>query len=241
MIIFVTDCGGVFVGQSGFIYSANYPKIYNPNQICEWQIKTDESHSLLLRFMDLDLEKTDNCTKDSLEIFDPVSKKSLWRGCESQIPENNFFKSDYNQLLVVMKAGPGTVHAKGFKANYTITCGARIVTNDSGEIVMKQDHLTSENCTWIIKADDPSKKITFTVTYLNIHVLDEEAGCGTKLTIRDGETEDSPIRYQDCGGKPPKTIVSNGNTLRVSVDIPPDVVLSVEEFDAHYTVLDNGK
>jgi hypothetical protein len=56
-------CGGLFVSQSGFLYSPNYPKVYNPNEVCEYRMRTDESHSIIFMFMDLDLEKTENCTK----------------------------------------------------------------------------------------------------------------------------------------------------------------------------------
>lgn len=235
-----SSCGGIFEGLNGVLYSPNYPKVYNPNQICEWEMKTDVSHRILFRFMELDIENTENCTKDYVEILDPISNKSLFKGCD-QIPETNNFLSEYNKLLLVLKTGPGTIHAKGFKANYTTACGSRILTNDSGEIRLRRDHIAAENCSWIIKADDPAKKVTLTITYLYVHVLDEEDGCETLLTVRDGETDDGPIRYQNCGEKPPKAIVSNGNALRVSINVPANVVLSIEEFDAHYSVLENGK
>lgn len=146
-----------------------------------------------------------------------------------------------------MRTGSGTVLAKGFKANYTLECGSRIVTNDSGEIALKKDITMGQNCTWIIIADDPSKRVTLTITYLNIFAFDdEESECVAHLVVRDGETEDAPIKYQNCGGKPPPAIVSRGNALRVSVNIPDTVLTTFEnlmplgEFDAHYTILDNG-
>lgn len=111
-----------------------------------------------------------------------MTKKSLWKGCDS-IPPNNYFKSEYNELSVILSSGDGTVHAKGFKANFTTACGSRIVTNDTGNIFLKVDHNLFDNCTWIIKSADPTKKITLTISHLYIQ-LPPESKCEIKLKIQ---------------------------------------------------------
>lgn len=146
-------------------------------------MKTDDSHSIVLMFMDFDLEKTDNCTKDYLEVLDTVTKKSLYKGCDKQLPSNNYFKSEYNQLSVILKSGDGAVYSKGFKANYTTACGSRIVTNDTGNIFLRLDHNIFDNCTWVIKSEDPTKKITLTISHLYIQ-LPPEMLCEIKLKIQ---------------------------------------------------------
>lgn len=61
-------CGGRFVGQSGVIHSANYPKNYPHNQNCEWLITVDTYHAVNLTFLDLDLEKSKNCSDDYIKV-----------------------------------------------------------------------------------------------------------------------------------------------------------------------------
>lgn len=61
-------CGGKFSGQSGVIHSTNYPNNYPHNQNCEWLINVDPNHAVNLTFVDLDLERTRNCTDDYIEV-----------------------------------------------------------------------------------------------------------------------------------------------------------------------------
>lgn len=63
-----SKCGGRFIGQSGVIHSANYPQNYPHNQNCEWLISVDYYHAVNLTFLDLDLEKSRNCTDDYIKV-----------------------------------------------------------------------------------------------------------------------------------------------------------------------------
>lgn len=66
-------CGGRYVGQSGIIHSANYPKNYPHNQNCEWLITVDTNHAVNLTFLDLDLERSKNCSDDYIKVkFDLI-------------------------------------------------------------------------------------------------------------------------------------------------------------------------
>jgi cubilin len=61
-------CGGKFTGQTGVIHSANYPKNYPHNQNCQWIIIVDTNHVVNLTFVDLDLEKSRNCSDDYIKV-----------------------------------------------------------------------------------------------------------------------------------------------------------------------------
>lgn len=108
----------------------NYP----PNSYCQWLIRTESSHSVLLEFSDFDLE--DDCSADSVQVYDGPEKrddKLLLRSCGSQIIGTNAMnetkrpgfteplKSSGNEMLVVMEADHG-LEAKGFVAQYTTVC-----------------------------------------------------------------------------------------------------------------------
>ena len=43
-----------------------------------------------------------------------------------------------------------------------------------------------------------------------------------------------------CGSNTPPAFVSNGNALRVSIEVLSEVYFTFNEMEAHYSVLDNG-
>lgn len=165
----VADCGGIFIGTNGIITSPNYPKNYGANKNCEWKIQTDPSHSVLFELIDFDFERSSNCTKDSLEIYDSILNKSLWKGCNNMLPNQTIFKSGRNELIIKMISDDST-EAKGFKGNISIDCGSRIVTNDSGELRYNA-RFENNICVWTIISDDPAKHVTATFTYINTQLM----------------------------------------------------------------------
>lgn len=232
-----SQCGGTTVGTSGIISTPNYPTHnYENNKACEWNIKTDPSHSLLFQFTDFDLEESDNCTKDSVEIYDPATTTVQWRGCGNQLPALNVFMSVRNELNVRLFSDD-SITAKGFKGNFSVVCGAFITTNDSGEFQYRRSSDSNE-CMWVIKAGDPSKKVVLTFTYMNIFIETSE-GCLSKIQVFEGNNIGGPLRATFCGSKAPPAIYSYGHALTVYLNSSSLSYLS--EFDIHYSVLDNGE
>lgn len=233
----LSDCGGTFLVSNIIISTPKYPtQNYENNKNCEWNIKTDPSQSLIFQFIDFDLELSDNCTKDYVEIYDPIFDSVLWRGCGNQMPNQTVFRSQRNQLNVRLVTDQD-ITAKGFSGNFTNNCGARIVTNDTGDFRYQKifSGLDDTVCVWTIIADDPVKKVTVTFTYINIY-LDLE-GCLSKIEVFDGDSDQGSLKTTFCGSKTPPAITSNGNALTVKLNSSSMNFLS--EFDIHYTVLDN--
>lgn len=235
----LSDCGGTFSGSHGVISTPKYPtQNYENKKNCEWNIKTDESHSLTFQFTDFDLESSENCSKDFVEIYDPLFDKQLWKGCGNQMPNRTVFKSERNQLNIRLTTDETTT-AKGFRGNFTQNCGARIVTNDTGGFqFQKSINFDDTVCTWIIISGDPSKKVTLTFTYINIY-LETVEGCPSKIEVFDGDSDQGSLRTSFCGAKAPPAITSNGNALTVKLNSSSLNFLS--EFDIHYSVMDNCK
>lgn len=232
-----SQCGGTTVGTNGIISTPNYPTHnYENNKVCEWNIKTDQSHSLLFQFTDFDLEGSPNCTKDFVEIFDPTTKEIQWRGCGNQLPAFNHFQSTRNELNVRLTSDD-TITAKGFKGNFSVVCGAIITTNSSGEFQYRRNSDSNE-CMWVVKSGDPSKKVVLTFTYMNIF-LETIDGCLSTIIVVEGDKLSGPVRASFCGSKSPPAIYSYGNTLTVYLNSSSLSYLS--EFDIHYSVLDNGE
>lgn len=231
------DCGGKFVSSSGMISSPGYldGHNYGNNLICDWMISTDKSHSLVLELLAFDLVKSDNCTKDYVEVLDPIYNRTLWKGCD-QMPNITSFKSERNELIVRLVTD-GTENAHGFKANFSNSCGGRIVTQDSGDFEFRFTR-DSKECQWAIISEDPAKKIVLTFTYVNIF-LETIEGCLSRVEVFEGDSDKGPLKKTFCGSKTPPAIFSNGNALTVKLN---STSLSfVSEFDVHYSVVDNGE
>jgi cubilin len=231
----LSDCGGKFSASAGMISTPNYPTTnYENKKTCEWNLVTDLSHTLTFQLTDFDLEQSENCTKDRLEIFDPV--KLLWFGCGNQMPNQTTFKAHRNELLVRL-ISDADVNAKGFKGNFSNDCGSRIIVNDTGEFQYRK--LTeSPICIWTIVADDPAKKVALTFSYVSIF-LDTIEGCLVKIEVFDGDSDEGPLRKSFCGSKTPPTLISYGDALTIKLNATSFAMAS--EFDVHYSVLDNGK
>lgn len=234
----VSDCGGVFVASNGVIKTPSYPtKNYDFNKTCEWKIQTDAAYRLTFQLTDFDLESSTNCTRDALEIYDPIFNEMLWRGCGSQMPNVTRFTSKRNELVVRL-ISDATINAKGFIGNFSITCGSRIVTNDTGEIIYRPTG-DPNDCYWTIIADDPSRHVTLTFTYSRIF-YDTEMECFSRVHVYEGDVDSlGAERAKFCGSKVPPAIISHGNSLTVYLNTTS--MSSLSEFDIHYSVLDNGE
>ena len=173
-------------------------KNYDNNQTCEWSLVTDSTHTLTFQLTDFDLERSDNCSKDYLEILDPIMNKVLWKGCGNQLP-NETFRSMRNELLIRL-VSDSAISGKGFIGNYSINCGSRVITSDFGEMTYKRS--TNENiCYWTIIAEDPSKHVALTFSYFSIFF------CYANIFVFEGDVDSlGAQRLQFCEGKVPPTL-----------------------------------
>lgn len=232
----LSPCGGKMVGSKGVISTKDYPsENYENNLICEWNIRTDPFHSIVFQFLAFDLESSENCSKDIVEIYDPVFKNLLWSGCGNEMPNQTFFQSKRNEINVILRTDDSGT-AKGFKGNFSDACGARIVVNDSGSITFRRS-MEVYNCTWNLLAADPTKKITLTFTFVKIFI-EADDNCFSKIYVFEGDSEEGPVKTSFCGSKTPPALVSNGNALTVKLNTTSLNYYS--EFDIHYSVMDNG-
>lgn len=98
-------------------------------------MRTEPSHSILFKFTDFELEN--DCSSDSVQIYDGVEKaddKLLLKSCgihatalsnvlnETGPPGfTEPLKSTGNAMLIIMEADHG-LEAKGFSAQYSTVC-----------------------------------------------------------------------------------------------------------------------
>lgn len=114
------ECGGIFSLPNGQISSPNYPKNYEADTTCEWLLLTEPAHSMTLKFMDFDIERSENCIHDSVKIYSGRAQhedKLIQTLCGNEINTTSLIKSSTNEMLVVMQTD-SSFEAKGFLAKY---------------------------------------------------------------------------------------------------------------------------
>ncbi|XP_039746472.1 cubilin [Pararge aegeria] len=239
-------CGGLIESQSGSIQSINYPKNYDNDNDCLWSIRVPKNHRVDLKFMDLDLYSstdTEEDCGDSIKIYDGPNLLALnytWLIC----PSTNISQiiSRNSTILVQFKTDEyGT--AKGFKANFSMSCGAIIEANEDG-IISNDKFLsyTNQDCTWTILAPEPSKKVKLTIRHLslpkNTDIITNRKCPSSYLRVYDGNDQMAPLIEEYCGRKAPPTIVSHGSALTIQLGSYTNTIEG--QFSAHYSTLTNA-
>jgi len=163
-------CGGRFKGTYGTIHSPNYPQNYDHDSDCGWLLEVPVNHIVELTFSDFDVEPFTNCTFDYVAVYDGPNMNEgtaeIARFCGSSVPNPPVIRSTSNQMFIRLKAD-GSVSARGFLANFTMGCGARIEVGggeESGELTSPYfpHPLWGFNCTWTLSASNPSNLIKTT-------------------------------------------------------------------------------
>lgn len=75
--------------NSSMLQSPNWPEHYRPSRECVWQVKTDESHQISMRFESFDLESHDSCAYDYVEVRDGENLNSelIGKFCGNRAPD----------------------------------------------------------------------------------------------------------------------------------------------------------
>lgn len=252
--VITSKCGGFINTMSGFFYSKNYPKNYDNNLDCIWYISVPSNHRIEINFIDLDLytdtnsnyefRNRNNVCGDSILIYDnndyKPSSNYTYRICPNS--NNTQIVTKYSNVVVQFKTdSDGT--AKGFKANFSITCGALISATQDGIITNNKfiNH-SNRSCVWTIVAPTPDQKISLTLTHISLpkdtNVITNRNCPSTYLRVLDGNDIKSPLLGEYCGRKVPPMIVSHGNAITVELGSYTDRMDG--KFSAHYSSITNA-
>ena len=111
------DCHTEQTGFVGMFTTKYYPKNYNNSLSCEWIINSESSTKIQLRFTDFDIEQSNACDYDFLEIYDGFSSSSdlIGRYCGNEIPD--VIESQSNQLYLYFQTDDSDSRC-GFEATW---------------------------------------------------------------------------------------------------------------------------
>ncbi|CAH0721455.1 unnamed protein product, partial [Brenthis ino] len=239
-------CGGKINAPFGLIHSKNYPMNYDNNLDCVWTLSVPKYHRIEINFISFDLYYTggeddeDDCG-DSIKIydgFDSFSSNYTLLIC----PKSNITHPIISNHSTVKLQFTSDLYgsAKGFKANFTMTCGAVITANSDG--VISNDNFISHhktNCTWVIKAPNLEDKLKLTISHISIpkstDIITNRQCHSSYLKVFDGDDETAPLIEEFCGRKVPPAIISQGSTMTIQLGTYTDTLSG--QFSAHYSTL----
>ncbi|VVC99646.1 unnamed protein product [Leptidea sinapis] len=242
-----SGCGGTIHASTGVIYSKNYPKNYENNMECMWLISVPQYHRIEINILDFDLYKLDDSDEscgDALSIYDGANIITNSNYSQRLCPGSNVTQIITNHSTIFVKFttdNHGT--AKGFKANFTVTCGAEIMVLYDG-VITNERFINNHryNCSWTIISPRPDLKMQLTIQYMSLprdlDVVSNKVCPTTFLKVFDGNDKDSPLIGEYCGIKVPPLIVSHGSALTLLHGTYTGALKG--KFIAYYSTLDTA-
>ncbi|XP_043658315.1 cubilin homolog [Drosophila teissieri] len=196
-----TSCGSVYTALSGKFSSPYYPASYPPNIECLWLLEASVGNSISLTLESLDLEKSDGCNRDYLEVREESERGQLIGVyCGNELPGVIHSRG---AIWMKFKSDDDTV-GEGFMASYNYEHHNEINGTDG---LIQSPHFPSkfqdsEPYSWRITVD---KEYVVEVSLLYLSDLDQP-----HLSFYDG--------YSDIGARIEVTsasepIISSTNVL----------------------------
>ncbi|CAJ0965090.1 unnamed protein product [Ranitomeya imitator] len=248
-----TYCGGVLTGLNGTLSYPSNPgtESYEENLSCSWVIKTEAKKVLRITFPYFNLEVSQTCSFDFLQINDgeTISDYMLGKFCGNTVPEQLF--SSHNALHLWFKSDH-KFNNGGFQINWESqdpVCGGQI-SETHGSISSPGypgNYPPNRDCYWTISVA-PELYITFSFAVLNL----EEHNTAIMITwrlkmvlrpvtpalVRDGNSEWSSVIGKYCDSTIPAPITSSSNNLWIKFKSSASATGS--KFRAFYQVACGG-
>ncbi|XP_063159632.1 cubilin [Candoia aspera] len=203
-------CGGTFHMERGAFNSPSFPEPYPLNVECVWNLLSSPGNRLQLSFTDFQVEESEGCTKDYIEIREGnFSGPLVGRYCGNSLPVN--YTSITGHILWVTFVSDGSISRRGFQATFAHLFGNSIV-GTNGQIASplwprKYPHFS--NYQWMITVNG-TQVIHGDISQMDIEDL---SNCyKDKLKIYDGPNIHSHLIATYCGVAP-SSFTSSGNSV----------------------------
>uniref|UniRef100_A0A8B9CHJ0 Cubilin n=1 Tax=Anser brachyrhynchus TaxID=132585 RepID=A0A8B9CHJ0_9AVES len=207
-----SSCGGTFHMDRGAFNSPGYPESYPLNTECVWTILSSPGNRLQLSFIAFQVELSNGCTKDYLEIREQNATGRLaGRFCGDSLPSN--YTSTVGHILWVKFVSDSSGTGVGFRATFSHLYGNDIVGN-RGQIASPQwprSYPHNSDYQWRISAN-ASQVIHGRILEMDI---ENHHRCRyDKLKVYDGPTIYSRPLATYCGADP-ASFASSGSSMTI--------------------------
>ncbi|MBZ3891922.1 Cubilin [Sciurus carolinensis] len=204
-------CGGTFHMAEGILDSPGYPEVYPPNMECVWNIVSSPGNRLQLSFISFQLEDSQNCSRDFVEIREGnATGRLVGRYCGNVLPLN--YSSVLGHVLWIRFVSDGSGSGLGFQATFAKIFGNDNIVGTHGKIASPfwpANYPHNSNYKWTVKVNASQ------VVQGRILEMDIEATQNCyydKLRIFDGLDIHSILIGTYCGTQP-ETFSSSRNSL----------------------------
>lgn len=232
-----TICGETLTGDTGILKSPYYPSFYPADRECTYTIRVAVGKVIILQFLDFNIEESQDCAYDYLEIRDGgVDRGSpLKKLCGTHLPDKMI--SSFNELWLKFRTD-GSENNLGFLANYStidIDCGG-ILSTDHGFFSSPSRNRVNHfdplsiaqeiKCQWLIRAP---VNFVIRINFPTFNLLDDTNCTNNYLLLED---YDSNQLGKFCSNRPPSNILSTGDHVLVTYFAAP---LINSDFTATYS------
>ncbi|XP_064410135.1 cubilin [Latimeria chalumnae] len=229
-------CGGVYYMETGAFTSPNYPDPYPPNIECVWNLVSSPGSQVLLSFIAFQLQNSQNCASDYLEIHEGTPTGQLvGRYCGNNLPVN--YTSISGHILWVKLVSDGSGSRSGFRATFSHFYGNEI-TGTSGQIaspLWPRNYPHNADYHWTIIVD---AGYIVHARILEFDIVDLNNCYSDKLKIYDGPNVHSRLIGIYCGLVPPPPISASGSSM--TIQFLSDNTVSGKGFLLDWYAVDNS-
>ncbi|XP_036360757.1 tolloid-like protein 2 isoform X2 [Octopus sinensis] len=223
-----SECSGLTVlkairNKKNYLISPDYPHFYSSNLSCSWLItSTTVNRPIYLDVVDSDIEYSQSCMKDYVEIYLGPSRSSpiFSRWCGGT--RRKFYTHSPNLFIHFHTDGYFT--GRGFQLSYYLIQADTVCEKPIYITVLENiwHTLTSPyypmvyegnvTCTWIIEAQNP---VHFVELQVDDSEIEESVECVyDSLSIYDGNESNSSLIKHWCGTEKPN-ILSSQSVIRI--------------------------
>ncbi|XP_024431584.2 cubilin [Desmodus rotundus] len=204
-------CGGDFHMVEGIFNSPGYPEVYPSNVECVWNIISSPGNRLQLSFITFQLEDSQDCSRDFVEIReDNATGHLVGRYCGGALPLN--YSSAVAHALWVRFVSDGSGSGTGFQAAFAKIFGNDNIVGTYGKVaspLWPGNYPHNSDYQWIVNVN-ASQVIQGRILEMDI---ESTYNCYyDKLKIYDGVGTHSRLTGTYCGTQT-ESFSSTGNSL----------------------------
>ncbi|XP_075164329.1 cubilin [Haematobia irritans] len=231
-----SECGGDFNSKQGVITSPNFPNQYPDDAFCIWSIEVAEHHSIILTFIEMEIEDFNECDADYVEATEETGEDeptTIFKECgDIESKRQLVWRSTQNKVTIKFRSD-NSIQYRGFKISFEEDCGQRVELDNDGFFNLDFSTHTQRNqtCEWQLISKDLSKHVFLNFGHIQMnpslaYTYRTEGDClNVGAVVYDGLNDTSPVRARFCKTHPPD-ILSNGHAL--TLKIPVNIISEVE-------------
>ncbi|GBO03549.1 Cubilin, partial [Araneus ventricosus] len=211
-----THCGGAYKSPEGTFGSPGYPNNYDMDTECVWTIEAAVGNRVHLAFETFNLEDSDYCNKDYVEIHEESeSGKFIGRYCGSRLPSN---LTDAPKLWIKFRSDDIDTQ-RGFLAHFELKREV-ILNAQEGEIASPgypDLYHGREEFRWTVYVPF-GMRVSVQFTEIAITNISPESGCVSQVQIFDGMDDQAPSLGAFCGYQLPEPVISTGSVIYIKFE-----------------------